>query len=210
MKVISTNISTPKILFNGKKNITTGIFKEPVEEGIFLNQFDVKNDTVVDRKYHGGLDKACYLYSANHYPFWKEKYTNFDWKWGMFGENLTIDGLDEKEIFIGDEFSVGDAIIQVSEPRRPCNTLALRFDDKKMIKTFLNNSFCGIYVRVLKNGLVTKENALKRINRVPNSLSIEQVYSLFSYNKTNLILKNKALELPLLSQDCKNSIQKLK
>jgi MOSC domain-containing protein YiiM len=77
--------------------VKTGIFKEPINAPIFLGKEDVVDDKVVDRKYHGGIDKACYIYSADCYPFWKEKYPEVSMNFGTFGENITIEGLDEKK-----------------------------------------------------------------------------------------------------------------
>ena len=208
MKVISTNISQPKKIKQGNKEVLTGIYKTSIVEGIFLESTDVKNDSVIDRKFHGGIDKACYLYSSEHYPFWKEQYPDLDWHWGMFGENLTVSNLDEKNIFIGDTIEIGQAIIQVSEPRRPCLTLAARFNDKSLVKKFLNSSYPGVYVRVLQNGLVKPQDKLKLISSSEENLSIEEVYSIFSRNSQNQQLIQKALNHPLLSKNCKNSIEK--
>src|SRR6056300_334029 len=94
LRVVSTNISEPKMVKWRGKNVKTGIFKYPVSSGIYLESEDVRGDAVVDRKYHGGVDKACYLYSADVYGEWKAKFPNADWSMGMFGENLTLEGLD--------------------------------------------------------------------------------------------------------------------
>ena len=102
MQIISTNIAEPTTIEWNGQQIQTGIYKYPVEIPIYMGIEGVENDHVLDRKYHGGADKACYLYSADHYSFWKNKYPNLEWIWGMFGENLTVIGLDESEIRIGD------------------------------------------------------------------------------------------------------------
>ena len=116
MKILSTNIARPATIEWRGQKVETGIYKYAVANPIFLGSEDVVNDHVMDRRYHGGSDKACYLYSADHYPFWQNKYPNQDWEWGMFGENLTISGLDESEIRIGDRFQIGNAVVQVTQP----------------------------------------------------------------------------------------------
>ncbi|MGK0384868.1 MAG: MOSC domain-containing protein YiiM [Bacteroidia bacterium] len=98
MKVKSVNRGEARLVDWRGKKVSTGIFKYPVEGAIFLGTEDVVDDDVVDRKYHGGVDKAVYAYSADHYPFWKEQYPALDWSLGMFGENLTIEGLDESRM----------------------------------------------------------------------------------------------------------------
>ena len=107
MKIVSVNIGEPRTLIWKGSEIVTGIYKFPVEGALFLSAGGVKGDHVIDTRVHGGSDKACYLYSSGHYPFWKEKYPEAEWKWGMFGENLTVEGLEESEILIGDIFRVG-------------------------------------------------------------------------------------------------------
>ncbi|TFG77975.1 MAG: MOSC domain-containing protein, partial [Flavobacteriales bacterium] len=107
MKVIATNKGNPTaFLWNGREE-QTGIYKYPVDESLYLETTEVRTDTIIDRKHHGGLNKACYLFSADHYPFWKGLYPELPWNWGMFGENLTISGFDESAIRIGDIYSIG-------------------------------------------------------------------------------------------------------
>jgi len=101
MKIISTNIAKKKTITWRGKQEQTGIYKYPVNEAIFLGAQDVKGDDVVDRKYHGGIDRACYLYAQDHYSYWKEKHPNLDWDYGMFGENITVQGFDEHSVLIG-------------------------------------------------------------------------------------------------------------
>ena len=110
MKIISTNLGDrTEINWKGKL-VTTGIFKYPVEKSIFLDVENVREDEISDRKYHGGIEQAVYGYSLKHYDYWKKKYPNLDWNFGMFGENLTIDDLDETNIHVGDTFKVGETI----------------------------------------------------------------------------------------------------
>lgn len=205
MKVISTNISEPKtITWKGKKE-QTGIFKKSVNE-IYLGKTDVEKDAVIDRKYHGGIDRACYIYSANHYEFWKSKYPDLDWHLGMFGENLTIENLNETELFIGDTFEIGEAIIQISEPRMPCYKLGIRFNTPKIIKEFTNSTFCGSYARVLKEGIVKPNDELKLIEKKSN-MRLSELYKLLSTDKKNSVLIEKALRDNTISNEIK---QKLK
>ena len=137
MKIVSTNIGN-KVSFDWSgKTVETGIFKKPVNVPILLGHTDVANDTVCDRENHGGIDKACYFYGANHYSFWKEKYPNLKFEFGMFGENITLDNIDETIIRIGNIYQVGNAIVQISEPRIPCFKLGYKFNAQLIIKEFI-------------------------------------------------------------------------
>ena len=205
MKVISTNIGVPTPVIKNGKEVTTGIYKTSVEEPIKLKKNGVDGDAVMDLRHHGGLDKACYLYSADHYAYWKEKFPDLYWTWGMFGENLTVGGLKETEIKIGDTFEVGSAVIQVSEPRRPCSILGIRFGTQEMVKLFNNSSFPGIYVRILEEGEVKMGDKLK-LKKSYDNLSIAEVYSLFS-DKNNIKLAKEAVQTKYLAESCVQSIK---
>ncbi|WP_318309962.1 MOSC domain-containing protein [Flagellimonas crocea] len=200
MKVISTNLGRPtKIVWNGKET-TTGIYKFPVKHPIVLDSADVQGDTVVDRKYHGGTYKACYLFSADHYPFWKAKYPLLEWDWGMFGENLTVEGLDESKLKIGSIYKMGGALIQISQPREPCYKLGIRFGDQNILKQFIDHGLPGTYVRVLEPGEVSIGDGLELMEESKNPLTVQQFYRLlFAKTKDPELLqwaiKNSALPM---------------
>ncbi|MDP2335201.1 MAG: MOSC domain-containing protein [Bacteroidota bacterium] len=208
MKIISANIAEPTIILWNGQQIQTGIYKYPVGTAICLGIENVEKDHVLDRRFHGGADKACYLYSADHYSFWKNKYPKLDWKWGMFGENLTVEGLDESEIRIGDRYQIGDALVQVSQPRQPCFKLGVRFGDQAVVDDFWNSPFPGIYVRVLRPGKVSKGDEPILIDRNSESLSVSQVFSIFRSNRNNPEFIQKAIQEPFLAESCRRDIQK--
>ena len=136
MKVISTNLAKPVFFeWNGETH-STGIFKYPVDQALTLQEENVLDDTIADRRVHGGVFKACYLYSSDNYPYWKEKYPHLDWKWGMFGENLTVDGLDESQLRIGSIYELGTALVQITQPREPCYKLGYRFGNQDILRIY--------------------------------------------------------------------------
>lgn len=209
MIIKSTNIAEPTIIeWNGKQHLT-GIYKKPVDSGIMLESEDVKGDHVIDRRYHGGIDKACYLYSADHYSFWKEKYPNQDWQWGMFGENLTVVGLDESVVRIGDEYKVGEAVVQVSQPRQPCYKLGVRFGTQDVVRDFWQSPFPGVYVRVLKPGMVKPNDEMKLISTDENAMNLSEVFSVFTSDRKNEALINRAISQDFLAESCRKDITKL-
>jgi MOSC domain-containing protein YiiM len=207
MIVISTNIGEPKtIVWHGKKE-QTGIYKYPVEHPIFLGTEDVENDHVMDRKYHGGVDNACYLYSADNYNFWKKFYPELEMPWGMFGENLTVEGLHENEITVGDIFEIGEAVVQATQPRQPCYKLGIRFNDPKVVKQFVDSGFPGVYVRVLKNGTV-KAGDKMILKEKSNSVSIQKVFELLYTDNFQEELLKQALNNPFLAESCRRDLLK--
>ena len=209
MRVSSTNRAEPKTVKWKGREVVTGIFKYPDNIGIYLGTTDVEQDAVIDRKYHGGIDKACYLFSADIYPYWKEKYPNLDWNFGMFGENLTIEGLDERTLFIGDQYQIGEAVVEVSEPREPCFKLGIRFNNQSVLKEFINQTYCGVYVRVLKEGKVSAGDKLKLVQRVQEDFSMARIYWLmYNAEEKNKSELNKALGVDSLATSAKKALRK--
>jgi len=208
MKVLSANIGERKKITWQFKTVETGIFKNAVDKPIFLDLEDVKNDDVVDRRYHGGNDKAIYMYSKSNYAYFQKLYPKLDFYNGFFGENITIDKLSEKEVFIGDIFKIGDAIIQVSQPRFPCFKLGIVFNNQEIVKQFLNSPFSGFYFRVLKKGTVKKNDNMVLIEKAKNSMTVAEIFSIYTSNKGNNPFIEKALALEFLATQCKLSIKK--
>ena len=176
MKIISTNIGTHKEIDWKGKIVTTGIFKFPVTHPIFLDVGSVMGDEISDKKHHGGILQAVYGYSYKHYEYWESLYPKVDFQKGIFGENLTIDDLDETDIHQGDAFKVGEAIIEATVQRNPCMKLGVRFDDMSIVKQFWNTTFCGVYFKVLQTGYVSTGDQLIPIKSCPENPTIAQLY----------------------------------
>ena len=198
MQIVSTNIAKPtSINFNGQE-VITGIYKTPTKQPIYLGKENVKDDEVTDRKHHGGEFKACYLFSENHYAYWKNLYPYLNWNYGMFGENLTVKNLDETKIHIGDVYKIGSALVQITQPREPCFKFGVKFGTQSVLKQFIDHGFPGTYVRVLEEGLVKNGDHLELVKPSKSSLTTSQFYKLlFSKDKNQehlqLAIINKSL-----------------
>jgi len=193
MKIISTNLAKPRTInWNGQK-ITTGIYKIPVTEPIYLEKEAVKGDEVTDRAVHGGTHKACYLFSADHYPYWKNLYPNLDWNWGMFGENLTVSGLDETQLYIGDIYKIGSALVQVTQPREPCFKFGIKFGNQHALKQFIQHGFPGTYVSILEEGHVKVNDTFSLVECSKNRLTIAQLFHLYYAENKDQVLLNLAI-----------------
>lgn len=208
MKVISVNIGKKKTVKWQGKAVETGIFKFPVSEAIFLGTEDVVGDDVIDRKYHGGVDKACYAYGAEAYHFWEPYYPEATSSFGAFGENLTIENFLEEHVFIGDHYQIGDAIVEVSQPRQPCMKLGIRFENQKIVKDFINAPYPGAYLRILKEGFVQKGDKCSLIHRPKNSISLAEVHSLFGKTKA-ADLAQKAIATEALAESCRIDLKRI-
>lgn len=176
MKIIATNIGQKRDIDWKGKTVTTGIFKFPVDNRIFLDTENVKGDTICNRIHHGGIDQAVYGYSEKHYAYWKALYPDLDWQFGMFGENLTVDDLDETQIHVGDTFKVGETILEVTKPRNPCMKLGVRFNDMKIVKQFWNTTMSGVYFKVLKTGFVKTDDTFEQLKSCSENPTIADIY----------------------------------
>ncbi len=206
MKIISTNVAKPvNITWNGK-DVTTGIYKKPINQPIYLAKNEVLNDEISDRKNHGGYYKACYLFSSEQYPYWKALYPNLNWSWGMFGENLTLSDFDERNVFLGEIYKIGDAIVQVSQSREPCYKLAYKFGTSQIVKQFIEHGFSGTYLSIIEEGYVGLDDEFTLLERPESTLSVFDLFNLLfakTKNKehlkiaveSNAIAKTKRIQL---------------
>ena len=208
MKIISTNIGkATTFLWNGREE-QTGIFKYPTDEPLFLSKMDVLKDTVIDREHHAGINKACYLFPSDRYPYWKGMYPELNWDWGMFGENLTVEGLDESIMRIGDIYKIGNAMVQVSQPREPCYKLGVRFGNAKILKEFIDYGSSGTYVRILEEGEVKNGDELILQEKSENTLTVKECFQIILAKQKDPVLLQKAINNPSLPEYKRDRLKK--
>ena len=172
MKLISVNVAIPKTVEINGDLVSTGIYKTPVQQPVWLGKLTLDGDDQADKKVHGGAHQAAYCYPLEHYAHWQPKLAMSRLSYGTFGENFTITGLNEDNICIGDTLQIGEAVVQVTMPRIPCFKLAHKLGNPKIIKEFLHSGRSGFYLRVLSEGLVKAEDAIKIISRDPLAITI--------------------------------------
>ncbi|WP_430006563.1 MOSC domain-containing protein [Metabacillus idriensis] len=194
------------VLYNGRE-IETGIYKESVDHQLFLSKTNVEGDGQADLVHHGGEDKAVCVYSFDHYSYWEDA-LGVQLEPGAFGENLTIRGLTEENVCIGDVFQFGEAIVEVSQPRQPCFKLAMRHEVKDLPVQIQNTKFTGFYLRVLKEGRVSKEDCLKLLEPHANGVSIAAANQIKYHDKQNKEAIMRILEVKALSDSWRSSFEK--
>ena len=193
MRLVSVNVGLPKTVQWKDKTVTTGIFKSPVDGPVALRQHNLDGDQQADLSVHGGPTKAVYVYPNQHYAFWRDELPDVELGWGHFGENFTVEGMDEESIYIGDEFSVGTARVVVTEPRMPCFKMSVRFGRADMPKLFLRSQRTGFYFGVVEEGQVQAGDAIELLTKHPDGLSVHDVTSLYTTEKGNAALLKKAI-----------------
>lgn len=209
VNLVSLNIGLPeKVNLNGgSKKLLTGIFKKPVDGKVFLDVLGFRGDGVGDPRIHGGKDLAVCSYFVDHLPYWQAELER-EIKPGAFGENLSLSGINEKQINIGDIFRLGEAEIEVSQPRQPCHKLNKVFDLQAMACKVQKTGYTGCYFRVKKTGWVSPDSKIERIQEGQGKISIETVNVLMFKNKKKLDLVKNVACLQALSGEWREKFQK--
>jgi MOSC domain-containing protein YiiM len=207
MKVVSLNVAVPRTVVWKGHEVRTGIFKEPVEGPVMMRRLNLDGDRQADLTVHGGPDKAVYAYPSEHYPVWKDELPGMVLPWGMFGENLTTEGLSEQEIHIGDKFRIGEAIVMATQPRTPCYKLALKFQRDDMLKRMLTNGRSGFYFSVVEQGVVQAGDAIERIHEDPEGISVAEINALYRDGGKDANLLRRAANLEALPKNWRDYLR---
>ncbi len=213
-QVRAISVGLPREVQWKGRTVSTAIFKEPVSGPVQLHQFNLEGDQQADLSVHGGPTKVVYAYPSEHYAYWRTQLPDVELDWGMFGENLTTEGLDEESVHIGDVFQLGTARLVVTEPRMPCFKLTIRFEREDMAQRFLLSQRSGFYFGVEQEGTVEAGDRFKLLGSDPRGLKVADVVRLRTTDRENTELLTKAIATATLPEGWKGSfrrrLQKLK
>ena len=158
MELVSIQVGKPQILplpGEGEKTWRSAIYKASVSGRVYLGAANLDGDKQAATRFHGGPDKVVCCFPSEHYPYWKEATGKGEaFAYGAFGENFTLRGMLEASVCIGDIYEVGEAIVQVSQPRQPCINLVRKWGVSDMIEKMIDADHTGFYLRVLQTGFV--------------------------------------------------------
>ncbi len=157
-------VGEPRDVDDNGTTVSTAIFKERIEGPVMVRRLNIDGDRQADLRVHGGVDKAVYCYPAEHYPAWQSELGR-ELGYGTFGENLTVTGLLEDSLHIDDVIVIGDAVLQVSQPRYPCFKLGIKMNDPLFLRRFQKSGRSGFYCRVLEEGLIEPGQTMDVIER---------------------------------------------
>jgi MOSC domain-containing protein YiiM len=182
MKLLSVNVGQPgTYLYKGKEE-TTSIFKSAVNGKVAVSKLNVQGDAQSDLNVHGGELKAVYSYDISYYAHWKRILQRDDWNYGLFGENLTTDGLTDDKVFIGNIYRIGSVYLKAVQPRFPCFKLNIRFGMDDMLQQFMQQGRHGIYFKVEQEGELEPGDEIIFAEQSKHAVSIEQYVQCY-YNK---------------------------
>lgn len=207
MRLVSVNVGQPRRVPWKDETVETGIFKEPREGPVGVTRTNLTGDGQADLTVHGGVDKAVYVYPSEHYPFWARQLRRRDLTWGMFGENLTTEGLDEATVRIGDRFVIGTAELEVSQPRLPCYKLGIKFGRADMVKRFLRSRRLGFYLRVCREGTITAGDPIRQLEGDAHAVTIADLALLETTRHDDVVLLERAVHSTALTESWRRKYQ---
>lgn len=171
-RVLSVNVGAIREVEWRGKQVRTGIWKDPVVgRAVALRGVNLDGDDQADRTVHGGPDKAVYAYATEDYQYWNEQ-EGVETHAALFGENLTVQGLDLRSALVGERWRVGTTVIEVAQPRLPCFKLGIRMDDARFPKRFLSVGRLGAYLRVIEEGEVRAGDVVSVIFRPDHAVTL--------------------------------------
>jgi len=196
MRVLSVNVAVPQTLVAGNLVVQSAIRKHPVEGPVMVRRTNLDGDQQGDLRVHGGEKKAVYAYPSEHYDFWRRDLGR-ELPFGIFGENLTTEGIVDSEVFIGDRFQIGSAILTVTQPRTPCYKLATRLEYQPILERMYSEQRHGWYMSVAQEGTIAAGDEIRLIDRVPNSITVLELISVWMGHDLSPELLERTLALDL-------------
>ncbi|SDM54738.1 MOSC domain-containing protein YiiM [Daejeonella rubra] len=211
INIISLNIlGKAELLVSDHQKALTAFRKKAIQtEGIELGLTGFAGDMVKDTKHHGGNDKAICCYNSDHFAKWKKE-LGFDLEQGAFGENLTLEGenANESHIYIGDRYQLGEALVEVSEPRGPCYMIGIRYNYKKFPVHLQTTGLTGYYLRTIKPGFVRMTDKLIHISSHPEKISVMDVNHVRYHDPENKEWLQRLINLPELTEEWRVMFEK--
>src|SRR5215217_9633412 len=200
-RVVSVNVGLPRTVHWKGRDVTTAIFKQPVDGRIRVRRVNLDGDRQGDLSVHGGPAKAVYAYPLEHYAYWQEQLGE-ELQHGAFGENLTVAGLPlERETAIGDRFRIGSVDLVVTQPRLPCYKLGLRFGREDMVKRFLASRRSGYYLAVEAEGDVAAGDRVETLAHQPARIPVAEISRVFTTDRDDIAAIERLVALDALPED---------
>lgn len=195
--LLALNIGGVGQIVQGKRVIETAFHKTPVEGSLRLGRLGFPGDEHVYEG-HGGPDKAVCVYPYEHYTYWEQRLGLRLPATAAFGENFTMTGLTERDVYLGDVFSIGDAVVQVTQPRAPCFKIAARYGVPKMALYVQQESFTGYLLRVLEEGDVAAGQSMRLLERHADGVTVAEANVILNVDKSDLEGARRLLAIPNL------------
>ena len=209
MKLMSVNVGVPRTVDWNGRQVTTAIFKHPVDGPRFVGRLNVAGDRQADLAAHGGEHRAVFVYQIESYRYWQEQLGRGEFSYGQFGENFTVEGLADDQVCIGDRYRIGTALFEVTQPRVTCYRVGIRMDEPRMPALLVSHRRPGFYLRVLEEGTVEAGDEIEQVATGPEGMTVADIDALLylpARSRRDLI---RAIRIPALSRGWKGSFREL-
>ena len=210
-RIVSIQVGQPREMTDaGWPELRAGpwisaIIKEPVDGPRWLSATNLEGDRQGDPRVHGGHDKAVLAYAASYYPLWRAE-LGIEMPYGAFGENMTVEGLDEESVCIGDVYRIGEAVVQVSQPRSPCWKIARRWGIKTLTARVDETGRTGWYHRVLTEGNITAGNAVTLLERLAPDWTVMRATRVMQNRRRDMQAATALAQVPALNNGWKHAL----
>jgi ferredoxin-NADP reductase/MOSC domain-containing protein YiiM/ferredoxin len=209
MRLLSVNVGMPRQVGWHGRQVTTAIFKHPVEGPRFAGRLNLEGDRQADLAAHGGEHRAVFVYQIESYRYWQAQLGRQSFAYGQFGENFTVEGLPDNEVCIGDRYRIGTAVFEVTQPRVTCYRVGIALGDPRMPALLVSHRRPGFYLRVLHEGVVEAGQEIIKIAPGPQAMTVAEIDALLYLPHRSRRDLARALRIPALSQGWKGSFQEL-
>jgi ferredoxin-NADP reductase/MOSC domain-containing protein YiiM/ferredoxin len=208
-RLVSVNVGRPRDVEWEGRTIRTAIWKEPVGGPRMVRRINVEGDDQADRAAHGGEHRAVFVYEVGSYAYWEQQLGREDFTYGQFGENFTVEGLDDDEVCVGDRYRIGEAVFEVTQPRVTCFRVGIRMAEPRMPALLVAHHRPGFYLRVLAEGVVEAGDEISLVELGPERLTIAEIDGLLYLPNRSRRGLRRALRIPALSEGWKGSFREL-
>jgi len=207
--LVSVNVGMPKDVPWQGKTVHTGIWKSPVDGPVMARRLNIDGDGQGDLAGHGGEQRAVMVYQLDSYRHWQQHLGRDDFTHGMFGENLTVDGLPDDQVCIGDRYRIGEAEFEVTQPRVTCYRVGIRLNEPQMPALLVAHHRPGFYMRVITEGHIQAGDAIVKTTAGPGALSVADTDALLYLPGHDPAKLRVALQIPALSPGWQGSFRDL-
>jgi ferredoxin-NADP reductase/MOSC domain-containing protein YiiM/ferredoxin len=207
--LLSVNVGLPKDVSWQGRTVFTAVYKYPVSGSRRVSRLNVDGDGQGDLKGHGGEQRAVFVYQIGSYRYWEHELGRHDFEYGQFGENFTVEGLNDDEVFIGDRYQIGSAVFEVTQPRVTCYRVGIRMNDPRIPALLVSHHRPGFYFRVIEEGEVEAGDTIIKLSSGPEQMTIADVDALLylpGHTRQGLL---RALRVPALSPGWQDSFRAL-
>src|SRR5262244_3569931 len=177
-RLLSVNVGLPRDIAWRGKTVHTAIWKEPVQGRRMVRRLNIDGDGQGDLGGHGSEQRAVFVYQIESYRYWEDRLGRSDFTYGQFGENFTVEGMSDDEVCIGDRYSIGQALFEVTQPRVTCYRVGIRMNEPQMAALVVSHGRPGFYFRVLEEGKVGAGDEIVKVKEGPERVTVTEINAL--------------------------------